>query len=253
MSYECTPSVTKSSFLLHSLAFAWSCFGIYHDRTHYISPNFKTYGGRFKYLTLCNAYISLLVYGFATLSDLYNVLTDDKSKKFDKNGYPKVNQSRLIHIRDYVITTFVSSLSLVVVVMFWGVAAVDVEGIHPAEHQKLVPLFGWYNHFLHTTPALVTLALLTHVNYRFSSILESLTTVIGMGVLYFCWMSHLSTIFGEWPYGFLDNMPTEVFIVFILCVHGFIAVIHLFTRVISNIFWNEKLREDLAARQKKNM
>ena len=225
-------AVTIKSLILHLSAFLWCCYGAYHDQYTYYSPNFATYGGRFKYLTHCTAYLCHATYGFAFLVDLIHLLTG-RNTSGDRNK----DRSFLVSIRDYLVTMWSSNLSVFVVIMFWAVAYIDLEGIHPAEHQKIVPLFGWFNQYLHTIPGVITFILLTNVNYKHRSFLASVVSAIAFGAFYFSWMKHLADVMGTWPYSFIDGMPNNVFTGFVVVTHVVILVIDLFNRWISRIAW----------------
>lgn len=224
-------STVFKSLLLHLSAFLWCCFGTYHDQYTYYSPNFTTYGGRFKYLTHCTAYLCLATYGFAFLVDLIYLLTSSNTSDRNKD------RSFLVSVRDYLITMWSSNLSVFVAIMFWAVACIDLEGIHPAEHQKIVPLFGWFNHYLHTVPALISFFLLINVNYQHRSFFASVVSAIVFGVSYFSWMKHISDVMGSWPYNFIDGMSTNAFAGFVVVTHVVILVIDLFNRWISRLAW----------------
>ena len=224
-------SVTTKSLLMHLSAFLWSCFGTYHDYFSYQSPNFLTYGGRFKYLTHCTAYLCLVVYGLAFLIDVMHLMSLSPKKKDSE-----MERSFGVIVRDYLVTMWSSNLSIFVVLMFWGVAAVDLEGIHPEEHQKIVPLWGWFNQYLHTTPALITLILLANVNYHRSSIASTVASIFIFGASYFAWMKHLSVVLGSWPYSFIDGMPDTMFVAFVAITHILMLILDLLTRsIFSNV------------------
>ena len=235
MSAQCIQSVTIKSLFFHLSAFLWCCFGTYQDQFSYHSPNFLTYGGRFKYLTHCTAYLCLVVYGFAFLVDLLHLLTTSG----DKDGSARNNPSFLILIRDYLVTMWSSNLSVFVVLMFWAVAAVDLEGIHPEEHQKIVPLMGWFNHYLHTVPAVWTTLLLTNVNYQRQSFRSTVLSAILFGAFYFSWMKHISVVLGNWPYIFIDDMSGNAFAGFVFVAHVMILAIDLFNRWVSRLAWGD--------------
>lgn len=212
--------VTKKSLLLHLLAFCWCCFGTYCDVNYYHSKSFDTYGGRFKYMTMITAYINLMAFGIAFLIDFYILA-------MGKNGYLG---RRIIAVRDHLISTWVSNLSVFVVIIFWTIAAIDIEGIHPAEHQKLVPLFGWYNHYLHTIPALISTFLLINVNYTLTSLRSTTMLITLFSIIYSLWMIHLANVTGEYPYGFVDAMSRKQFVLFTFSCTLFICAIDRLNR-----------------------
>jgi len=252
---QCIPSVTWTSLILHLSAFLWYCFGVYHEAYHYRSPNFDSYGGRFKYFTVITEYLCIVVYGYSFLVDLLQITTGwlESTVTHANNGRLKDNQSIFIRLRDYLMTVWISTLSIFVVIAFWGIAAVDVEGIHPASHQKRVPLFGWFNHYLHTTPGIIAIILLTCVNYRYGSISRSTASILTFGLSYVVWMWHVAGVTGNWPYEFIDGLSREWWIAFVVVCLIVILMLDLLGRKISSIVWSEKRKREMERiRRKKN-
>lgn len=249
---QCIPSITWTSLILHMSAFLWYCFGVYHEMHYYRSPNFVSYGGRFKYFTMITEYLCFVVYGYCFLVDLLQMVTGWlESTHPTRNGRLKNDQSILIQLRDYLMTVWISTLSLFVVIAFWGIAAVDIDGIHPASHQKLVPLFGWYNQYLHTTPGIISITLLICNNYRYGSILRSTVSILSFGLSYVAWMWHLADVTGNWPYEFIEKLSREEWVIFVVVGLFVILLLDLFGRKISATFWNEKLQEEMERIRKK--
>ena len=240
---KCIPSVTYKSFLLHLIAFLWSCFGTYKDQTVYNLPAFNSYGGRFQYLTLITAYLCLISYGLSTLVDLVQIVTGHlEDTVITKNGY-KQSKSILISIRDDLISFWCFTLSTFVAIMFWGIAAVDLRGIHTEEEEKVSPLFGWYNHYLHTTPILTVFILITNVNYGYSSFTKSIIYTITLGTSYLLWVNHLAKVTGNWVYPFMGKLTSTQYLIFCIFCHIVFFIIYLVGRKLSATVWNSDYKE----------
>ena len=242
---RCVPSVTGTSFLLHLVAFSWCCYGTYNDRTKYAVPKYNDYGGRFQFLTMITAYICLVSYGIAFCVDLLQMVTGFLEKKeITKSGYPAHN-SMLISLRDNLVTFWVFTLSTFVVILYWSLAYIDLEGVHPAEDRKVVPLFGWFNQYLHTVPIVTAFILITNVNYTYGSFKTSLFFTVTFGSSYFMWISHLAKVKGFWVYGFMDKLSDTQFAIFIVACHIFLLVVYMFGRKVSAVCWSQEYKEKI--------
>lgn len=242
---RCLPSVTYRSFFLHLIIFAWCCFGTYKDRTVYILPKYSEYGGRFQYLTLITAYVGLISYGVAFFVDLIQILTGFlEDKKITKNGYPS-HHSFLISLRDDLISFWTFTLSTFVSFMFWGLAAVDLKGIHTEEEERVSPLFGWYNHYLHTGPIINVFILITNVNYSYGSFTKSIIYTVILGASYFAWITYLEKVSGYWVYPFLAKLTSIQFAVFCVACHFVFLVIYIIGRKVSSMFWTTECKEKI--------
>jgi len=248
---RCTPSVTGKSFLLHLLAFLWSCFGIYCDRTFYSLPKFKEYGGRTQYLTMITAYVNLGCYGIGFFVDLLQIVTGFlESKKITNNGYQE-HQSFLISLRDDLISFWAFTLSTFVVIMYWGIAAIDLEGLHPEEDRKYVPLFGWYNQYLHTLPIFVIFILIVNINYSYGSYKKSLVYTVMLGSSYLFWITHLAKVKGYWAYPFMEKLDKVQFSLFIVLCHVIFFAVYLIGRKVSASVWSQERKERIIIEQER--
>lgn len=253
-SKRCIPSVTFKSFFLHFIAFSWCCFGTYKDRTAYSVPKFNEYGGRFQFLTMITAYFCLVSYGVAFVVDLLQMVTGFlEDRRITKNGYQPHN-SYLISLRDDLISFWVFTLSTFVVILYWSLAYIDLEGVHPAEDRKVVPLFGWYNQYLHTVPIFTALLLITNVNYGYGGIKKTIVFTIIFGTSYLFWISHLAKVKGYWAYPFMAKLTDVQYGAFCAACHLIFLVLYAVGRKISAMTWSQEYKEQvLIANERKGL
>lgn len=246
---KCIPSVTTTSLILHGLSFGWSCFGIYKDRTVYILPIFFEYGGRFQYLTMITAYFCWIANGIAFLIDLIQMMTGAFESPMSSPP-EKRKASFMIKLRDDLMSFWTFVLSTFVVLLYWGIAAVDLEGLHPEEHRKITPLFGWYNQYLHTTPIVITFIQIMYINYQYCGIPKALFFTATLGISYISWITHLAKVKGYWAYGFMDKQTQGEFVVFVIACHMIFFSIYLIGRKIASSVWNEDYRDKMMKAKK---
>jgi len=240
---RCIPSVTLRSFILHSIIFAWCSFGIYKDQTVYIIPKFKEYGGRAQFLTMITAYVCLVAYGIAFVVDLIQMVTGLlEDKKITTNGYEE-HRSILISLRDDLVSFWAFTLSVFVVLMYWSLCYIDLDGVHPLESRKITPLFGWYNQYLHTVPIFNAFLLITNVNYGYGGIKKVIFNIILLGSGYFFWISHLAQVKGYWVYGFMDKLNKVQFGAFVVACHLIFFIVYAVGRKVSTSCWSQEYKE----------
>ena len=174
---------------------------------------------------MISAYINLLAYGIAFLVDLVLITTVSRKHSIKSN---------LLGLRDHLMSFWVSNLSLFNAIVYWAVASVRLEGIHPPEQQKLISVFGWYNQYLRTTPALITLLMLTNVNYKMSDARKTISLIVLFSVSYSVWMVHLARVNGKFPYRFVEKMNNVQFIAFTIFGIVFMILIDRMIRKVSS-------------------
>lgn len=240
---KCQTSVTKISFSLHFFGFLWYCNGIYHDRTVVLLPQYSRFGGRFQYLTLLTAYAIFITTAFATIVDLIQLLTNALEKRQpDETGF-REKTSFLLNIRDELVTFWCYAAGTIVVIMYWSIAAIDVDGIHPVENRILNPLFGWYNQYLHTVPLLYVNILIIFVNYSYPTVQKASFYSIIAGAGYIRWMFKCYAENGVWPYRFLGTFSTVQYFVFVVFVNIVLMIAFLCGRWLASKIWNEERKK----------
>jgi len=242
---KCIASVTVTSFLLHFSLFLWQLHGVYHNHLHINLPIFENYGGRLQFLTMITSYTMCVGAGFAAIVDIIQLVTGSlEEKRPSKDGFPS-NSSTLISIRDEVMSFWVYNLGIFVSVLFWGIAAVDLESIHPEETNVIMPLFGWHNHFLHTLPLIIANMQVLYVNYNFPSISKALISALVFSVGYLAWMYKCKTMNGSWAYDIMDKFDQSQFVIFIVACVVFFLILSLIGRKVGCIRWNEDKKDQI--------
>ena len=236
---KCTASVTYTSFILHIIGFIWYCVGLYHDRKYNTVPQIMAFGGRFQYLTAITAYLTWIVTGIASVVDLIQLTTnycEDANKTSE--GYVK-SKSKLINIRDELITLWVFTLAVFVCIMYWILCAIDLEGMRPPEIAKVIPLFGWINHFFHTVPLLYVIVLTCSINYQYSDLPRVMFTLITILFSYISWMWFCAAINGFWAYKFFGKLNNKQFVLFFIACFVFETSIYFAGRKLAALIWTE--------------
>lgn len=245
---KCTPSVTKTSLVIHLLGSLWYSFTIHNDQMYRNLPMFNRFGGRAAFLTMLTLYFTCVASWFSFLVDLIQFTTNLlDSVEMTKEGYSR-NKSTLISIRDNIMSTIVCTFCTFVPIMYWSIAAVDLDGIHPEGTEEISPLFGWFNHAVHTIPVLYVIILTTCVNYEYASLkvacFEHSITIVG----YISWMAFSARhTGGQWPYKFLMKQTDTEFVIFILSCIVVLIGLYLTTRAFASAAWNYrhyKIKDD---------
>ncbi|XP_057289807.1 androgen-induced gene 1 protein-like [Hydractinia symbiolongicarpus] len=231
---KCAPSVTKTSCILHSSLFIWYCFGIYHDRCCYPFSENKTYGGRTKYLTHITAYLVWISSGVACFADLIQLTTNWLESKSSKEE----SRSVILLVRDELMSFWAFTLSVFVCILYWGILYVDYDGMHSEAMEKISPLFGWFNQFLHTLPIIIAFILTICVNYQHPPIWRILIYIVTLGSGYLSWINHCAKMNGYYAYPFMNHQSSSEFIIFCIFCHFVFFFIYLIGRKFASYVWS---------------
>ena len=242
---KCTPSVTKTSLLVHLFGTLWYSFAICHDRKYHDSYLFDGFGGRAQFLTMITFYFTFVANLFSFVVDCIQLATNLlDSVKLTKDGYPK-NSFLLISIRDEFMSTWVATLCTFVPLLYWGIVATDIKGIHNDQIEEVTPLFGWFNQSLHTIPLLYAVLAISLVNYEYTSVKKVLLEISFFIVGYISWMAYCAQVNGAWAYDIIEHQNKAEFAIFISLCILILMIMHLITRAISSAVWNEGRRDKI--------
>ena len=236
-----TSSATVTSFLVHFFAFIINCIGVYNCHVHYVSPHHLTFGGVWKFLTYISMHTALLSTGYAAVVDFIQLITGafEDPDHFVK----KVKPPKVFLVRDNLMSYWVFTLGSNVTLLFFGIATIDFQGIHPPEVEKIIPFFGWYNAYIHLFPLVFNITSLLTVNYYFSSFRTTFSCSIIFGFSYLAWMSVVKRYSGYWPYGFLEKLSFVQFAIFVIFVIILFTLLDLLGRKVASMVWGESKTE----------
>jgi len=205
------PSVTVRSFLIHITTFLWQLYGMS-----------KYPGAQLTQLTAC---VVLLSTGIATLVDFVHLVIGSSKRSF------------MVVIRDELMSFWCYTTGSFVPIMYWSIVMVDPQGIHSLALEKVRPMRGWHNNFLHTAPFFLASICILFVNYEHTSVKRALVNAILLGTGYTAWMYKCKTMNGKWPYPFLDKFTMKQLTVFILCSNVLFFIMALIGRKIASLKW----------------
>jgi len=242
---KCVPSVTRTSLLVHFLGSVWYACGVYYD--HYYRndiPQFQRFGGRYQFLTQINFKVTFLASVFALCVDVIQMTTKSLQRDVEitKDGYPP-NTSILIRIRDELISCWVYALCTIVPILYWGLVLVDKKSMHSAALEKQVPLFGFWNHYVHSFPLLYVFVLITWVNYDNVSTRRMLFNCWALICTYLSWLWYCAQQNGFWTYPIIQKQTRGQFVVFLCVCVGVLVVLQLVGRKWSASVWSPRRRD----------
>lgn len=219
----CVASSTKTSLFIHTFGVLVYCYGTYYDYyyrdTRLLSSGF---GGRLRFLTSISLYLSFISSTFAMFVDLIHVC-----------GVKQKKPSLLIRIRDELMGTWVFTLCSFVSIMYWGIAAVYLPGIHNERIEKVNPLWGWFNHYLHSFPIFYAFTLISFARYKFRPLRNIMVTMIVFVALYLSWLALCAKINGVWAYPILEHLSRVGFVIFTAVASCLLMFVHIIGRTIA--------------------
>ncbi|XP_055337630.1 androgen-induced gene 1 protein-like [Paramacrobiotus metropolitanus] len=177
--------------LFHGASAAVFCGTLWYD-IHYIDlgagTGWDVYGGKLRFLTFINLCVHALFYVVCTLYDVARLA--------------RFSPKQLISVRslkDHLFTVLVFPVGAFVVLMFWGIYAVDRELIFPQFLDQLFP--AWANHVMHTVILPVNLLEMaldyhTHPVPRWSG----LKHLVGFSLAYQAWTLWVYFKTSSWIY-----------------------------------------------------
>ena len=222
-----------ASLFIHIGIFSTYCFAIWYDFTYLedIHPLWKTFAGRWKFLTWWNFCLHTAFYGLSIINDLFGT------------NFPSGEGSRssLQEFRDLFFVSLVCPLGIFVQVVFWGLYFVDRELVFPTYLDDVVP--SWHNHLYHTVliPFLMLQMFLFYHRYPRRRSGLSVTTILA--ILYTVWVFVIAFKSDIWVYGILEvlNWPLRVtfMTVNIVLILGF----YMIGEYVNDAIWSKTKQE----------
>eukprot|EP00698_Gefionella_okellyi_P009225 TRINITY_DN2332_c0_g1_i1.p1 TRINITY_DN2332_c0_g1~~TRINITY_DN2332_c0_g1_i1.p1 ORF type:complete len:220 (-),score=32.53 TRINITY_DN2332_c0_g1_i1:41-700(-) len=177
--------VNKLALGLHTVAFVVNAWGLYLSATTPNMPGQHTWAGQFKFMTIWNVVFQVVFFGTSLLFDL----TKHKSRKF----------------MDQFFNAVVFPFAWTVVLLFWGLYAVDRDLIFPMSLDSIYP--PYLNIQQHTLVGVFVFleAMIVHHKRDYSG--RDRLIVLATAAAYIAWACFIRYKTGEWVYVVLAVLP----------------------------------------------
>lgn len=236
---------SKYDIAFHAISLLVNIVGCGYELKYIHLPMYSTYGGRFKFLTHLSQYLNALYFCFAVAVVLASQLAlgrkddgDDLARPDSDGKLPRIIRA-LIHFRDCFFVSICFPLAVMVGLLFWGVtlATWDNGGTTSRETRTIVPLFGLYNHYLHTIPLILSLTGIFLVKFRYPERKYGILAVSAFSLLYIAWFVHIGNHTGYWMYPFIEHQKMGEFLLFVIGSALAAILVYIFGEKLSFFFW----------------
>ncbi|XP_078665108.1 androgen-induced gene 1 protein-like isoform X3 [Branchiostoma floridae x Branchiostoma belcheri] len=207
-------------------------FGVYvYKELHimwYISPHLPgtdTFLQQSSRLTVWNTMAHTVFFSSCVLADFIEGVLGKKAAGLRK-------------VQDFVLASILFPMSMIVMVVFWGIYAVDRELIFPTSLDHVIP--PWINHVWHTTIVPVLLLEMYMVHHKYPSRRAGLTGAVTLGLVYLTWILIVAKVGGFWVYPFMAVMTGFQFVLFCCCTAAIGCVFYLTGELCNNVFWGPR-------------
>jgi len=203
-------------------------------------PNFdgRIWFYKLKFLTIINMVLQSFYFGFCLLRAFVDYCAE-RPNHGPHRAHPTVpsyyTYTKLHALCDYLYTRLAFPAGIFVVIMFWGLYAIDRELIYPVYLDKIIP--GWVNHVMHTAPGPFILVDSLLICHKYPPRWEGIRSAFGYGILY--QLSIIGWYFaeGEWAYPILDYLDNFQRALFFLGATVFLLVLYLLGDFFNSIIW----------------
>ncbi|XP_005993637.1 androgen-dependent TFPI-regulating protein isoform X2 [Latimeria chalumnae] len=224
--------------LVHLAVFFWYAFTLWQNVsiTSPLHPGNRTYGGRWKYLTVIDLVLQLLFFGVCVLADVVSLLSNGK----EKPSY----LSQLKSVRDMMFSALAFPVGVFVVFTFWSLYIYDRDLVYPKMLDEIIPL--WLNHAMHTF-ILPLLLLETYiVPHHYPSKKMGLLGLTAFCFLYLMWIFWINYASGIWVYPILAKLNTVGLAVFLTVSALIMVPFYLLGEKLNSVFWGTSEKEKLS-------
>lgn len=176
--------------------------------------------------------LKLFQAGFFTLSILNSMLV--------LLGVKKSPLSRLLNLA-YVNVAF--PIGALVVIVFWGVFAIDRNLIYPETIAAIIP--EWRNQIVHTLPIFSCLVDNFFVRRHYSeSFLVGFFPTLLVSAAYGVWVMIIAQVGGFWVYPFMSVMSNQARVAFFAGAAVFIAFLYKLGEWTNALMWPQKVNKN---------
>lgn len=173
-----------------------------------------TYGGHTKYFTVLNLYLTIVYFGFATYVDIKFLILDGVGggkSEGSRSSKVRVCAKHLVNSdkqkRDYVFSSMLYPVSVLVTLMYWGVYAIDPNLIVSPKLARYEAVHGFANHAKHTAPTVTTvLESLTVRHKPPTSFTKGILGWVLYALSYIVYVHWIAYKGGFWVYPLLEKL-----------------------------------------------
>lgn len=219
--------------VIHLFAVVHFVYGIYYDFTYVHFPNStkmsNTFGGKFKYLTVLDAFLQAIYFTVALVNDFIG------TNEANPRRIPAVRK-----IKDYIFSSLAFPIAFNVGISFWGLYAVDRELVFPKVLDAVFP--SWLNHVVHTN-VMVFMLLELFISFRqYPSRGKCLFGLITFMASYLAWLHVVKHYSGIWVYPVLDVLPLPGRIAFFTGAIGVTVALYILGEVLNKKIWAKEIK-----------
>ena len=192
---------------------------------------YRSYGGRFKFLTFINMLLQTSYFCLALVTDVFSKSEKSSSKAANERG-------ALERFRDFMFASLVFPLATFITAIFWTLYFIDRELIYPKELDDLVPPQSNLIQHLYISFWIVLECLL--VQHHYPSTWKALGAMTLFGACYTSsvfWVAHVG---GFWVYRVLAVLSTPLRILFFTFNFGMTFVFYFVGRWLTNYRFAKK-------------
>ncbi|XP_046395955.1 androgen-induced gene 1 protein-like [Ischnura elegans] len=221
--------------LIHTVGVTQFAYALYFDYKHVvipseISPLFKVFGGKLKFLTIWNVILQTLYFAISLLNDIFGSNETNPKKK------PVIRV-----LKDYLLASVAFPVSMFVCLSFWGIWMVDRELVFP---RALDPYFPtWLNHVMHTN-ILVFSALDMFFCFRqYPTRAKGITGLLFFMAGYLVWTFVIFYKSGMWVYPILNVLSWEQRGLFFAMSLVIVVGLYFVGEFLNSIIWKSELKQ----------
>jgi len=155
-----------------------------------------TYGGEMKFLTTWTLYLTTL-YHFSSVLATISILAF---------GIGNVDGDDRLTNKSVFFCGILFPSSMIVCIAFWVIFAIHPDLMVPPAIRKLISISGFYNHAVHTAPALTSLLEVVFVSHKPAQLTTNLLLWTLYCSIYLVWIFWVAYKRGVWVYPFLQVM-----------------------------------------------
>ena len=186
---------------------------------------YKSFGGRWKFLTIINVVLQAVFFTLCALNALLGLF-----------NYKKTILSKIVN---FFYTTLAFPVAMIVVTVFWGLYFIDRSLIFPQYMELVLPF--WKNHIMHTLPVLTALLenFLTKHRYH-ENFIRGFTPLFLFALAYIIWVYVVAVYGGFWVYPFMKKLSAFSRGLFFAKSVLYAAFLYKLGDVINSLLWRRK-------------